>query len=76
MQTTLHYTPENIRERLRSIMAEKNLVQFDVANETGLNQSQLSYFLRGKRELNGKSILKLLEFCIKHQDTQHATETR
>lgn len=70
------YTPEKLRAEISSIIESKKLSQLDVCKETGISQSQLSFFLNGKRDLAAKAILRLLEFYFKHQDTQHATETR
>lgn len=73
MNTSNIYTPEGLRKELLLLMKEKQLSQSDIAKETGIYHSQISFFLNGKRDLAAKAVLRLVEFCLKHQDTHHAT---
>ncbi len=66
-------TTENLRAEILSIMESKKLSQLDICKETGICQSQLSFFLNGKRDLAAKAILRLVNFYFKHQDTHNAT---
>lgn len=70
------FTVDGLRKALLSLMDEKGLTQSTIEQETGVRQSQISFFLNGKRDLAAKAILRLLEFYFKHQDTHNATETR
>lgn len=67
------FTPEGLRKELLLLMEKKQISQSDIAKETGIFHSQISFFLNGKRDLAAKAILRLLEFYLQHQDTHHAT---
>lgn len=55
-----------LRDEFCSIVRERGLTQLDVVAATGISQSQLSFFMNKKRNLNGDAALRLLAF-IEHQ---------
>ena len=73
MNTSNIYTPEGLRKELLLLMKEKQISQSDIAKETGIYNSQISFFLNGKRDLAAKAILRLVDFYLKHQEEPHAT---
>lgn len=63
------FTPEGLRTGLLLLMEK----QHDLMRETGVCQSQISFFISGKRKLAAKAILRLLDFYLNHKGT-HTTE--
>lgn len=62
------FTVQGLRQAILLLMQTKNLTQLDIVRETGLCQSQISFFLREKRELRARAILQLQQFYLKHKD--------
>ncbi len=67
------FTPEGLRTELLLLMEKQQLTQLDLMRETGVCQSQISFFLSGKRKLAAKAILRLLDFYLNHKDPLDAT---
>lgn len=53
-------TTQDLRQALSEHMLSQGLTQLNVAKATGIPQSAISLFLRGKRGLSGDSVLSLI----------------
>ncbi|WP_300288159.1 helix-turn-helix transcriptional regulator [uncultured Desulfovibrio sp.] len=58
--STLH----DLRRALSDRMKNQGLTQQDVAGVTGITQSAISMFIRGKRGLSGDAALKIQNYLL------------
>lgn len=68
------FTLETFRRDLRTVMSERRLTQQMVEAISGVPQSTISSFLKGKRGLSAKSMLLLWPFVYDGDDGDDGEE--